>query len=106
MNIQKMMQQAKDMQDKMQSMQADLEHIEVEGVSGGGLVKVVMSAKGDVKSINLDESILVPSEKEVIEDLVKAALNDANTKKDQKTADETKRIMGDMGLPADMKLPF
>ncbi len=106
MNIQKMMQQAKDMQDKMQSMQADLEHIEVEGASGGGLVKVVMSCKGDVKSINLDESILVPSEKEVVEDLIKAAFNDANAKKDQKTADETQRIMGDMGLPAGVKLPF
>ena len=106
MNIQKMMQQAKDMQDKMQSMQADLEHIEVEGVSGGGLVKIEMKCNGEIKSVRLDESILVPSEKEVVEDLIKAALNDAQTKKGQKTAEETQRIMGDMGLPAGVKLPF
>ena len=106
MNIQKMMQQAKDMQDKMQSMQADLEHIEVEGASGGGLVKVAMKCNGEIKSVRLDESILVPSEKEVVEDLIKAALNDAQAKKEQKTAEETQRIMGDMGLPAGVKLPF
>lgn len=106
MNIQKMMQQAKEMQEKMQEMQEKLGEVEVEGQSGGGLVKVVMSCKGDVRALDLDPSILVASEKEVTEDLIKAALNDAKAKADQRLADETQKMMGDMGLPAGMQLPF
>lgn len=106
MNIQKMMQQAKEMQDKMAEMQEKLGDIEVEGQSGGGLVKVRMTCKGDVRALDLDPSILVASEKEVTEDLIKAAMNDAKAKADQKLADETQKMMGDLGLPAGMQLPF
>lgn len=106
MNIQQMMQQAKQMQDKMQEMQAKLGDINVEGTSGGGLVSVTMSCKGDVRGLNIDPSILVASEKEVVEDLIKAALNDAKSKADQKMADETQKMMGDLGLPAGTQLPF
>ena len=106
MNIAKMMQQAKVMQDKMAEMQEKLGEIEVEGTAGGGLVKVVMTCKGEVRNIALDESILVPSEKEVVEDLVKAAMTDAKSKADQKMADETQNMMGEMGLPAGTQLPF
>jgi len=106
MNIAKMMQQAKVMQDKMAEMQEKLGEIEVEGTAGGGLVKVITTCKGEVRNLSLDESILVPSEKEVIEDLIKAAMNDAKVKADQKMANETQGMMGDMGLPAGTKLPF
>ncbi|NCO03979.1 MAG: YbaB/EbfC family nucleoid-associated protein [Alphaproteobacteria bacterium] len=106
MNIQKMMQQAKEMQTKMAQMQDKLGDIIVEGSAGGGLVKVSMSCKGDVKSIYIDPSILNPEEKEIAEDLIKAALNDAKSKADQTMADETQKMMSDMGLPAGMQLPF
>ena len=106
MNIAKMMQQAKVMQDKMAEMQEKLGEMEVEGTAGGGLVKVTMTCKGEVRSLNLDESILVPSEKEVIEDLIKAAMNDGKSKADAKMAEETQAMMGDMGLPAGTQLPF
>lgn len=106
MNIQKMMQQAKQMQDKMAEMQDKLGDIEVEGQSGGGLVKVVMTCKNEVRKLDIDPTILVASEKEVTEDLIKAALNDARAKAEDKLAEETQKMMGDMGLPAGMQLPF
>jgi len=106
MNIQKMMQQAKDMQEKMAEMQEKLGDIIVEGTAGGGMVTVSMTCKGDVKAVNIDPSILKAEEKEICEDLVKAALNDAKSKADQTMADETQKMMGDMGLPAGMQMPF
>lgn len=106
MNIQKMMQQAKQMQDKMQDMQEKLGQVEVEGNSGGGLVKVVTTCKGEVRGLSIDESLVVPAEKEIMEDLIKAALNDAKSKADQTMADETQKMMGNMGLPAGTQLPF
>lgn len=106
MNIQKMMQQAKVMQDKMQEMQGRLGEMEVEGSSGGGMVKVRMTCKGDVRAVMLDDALIIPAEKEVLEDLIKAALNDGKSKADAKMADETQKMMGDMGLPAGMQLPF
>ncbi len=99
MNIQKMMQQAKAMQDKMQVMQEQLALQTVTGESGGGLVKVVMSCKGECQSINIDHSLLLPEEKEVTEDLIKAALNNAKAKADAKLAEETQKMMQDLGLP-------
>lgn len=106
MNIQKMMQQAKQMQDKMQDMQEKLGGVEVEGVSGGGMVKVTSTCKGEIRGIEIDESLIVPADKEVLEDLIKAALNDAKSKADQTMADETQQMMGDLGLPAGTQLPF
>lgn len=108
MNIAKMMQQAKAMQDKMQTMQGELEKVSVEGASGGGLVKVTMTCSGQCQAITIDPSLMVASEKEVLEDLLKAALNDAKTKGDMKKAAETQKMMSDLGLPAGMagNLPF
>ena len=98
-NIQKMMQQAKAMQEKMQVMQEELSHIEVTGESGGGLVKVVMTCKGECRSISIDYAQLLPEEKEVTEDLIKAAINNAKAKADAKLAEETQKMMNDLGLP-------
>lgn len=100
MNIQKMMQQAKAMQDKMQVMQEELAQVEVSGESGGGLVKVVITCKGECRSISIDPSLLVADEKEVTEDLIKAALNNAKGKADSRLAEETQKMMSDLGLPA------
>ncbi|PZQ48281.1 MAG: YbaB/EbfC family nucleoid-associated protein [Micavibrio aeruginosavorus] len=100
MNIMKMMSQAKAMQEKMQAMQEKMGDELVEGVSGGGLVKVTLSCKGQCKSISLDDSVVIASDKEVLEDLLKAAINDAKAKADSKMADETQKMMSDLGLPA------
>ena len=106
MNIAKMMQQAKQMQGKMEEMQAKLGDIEVHGESGGGLVKVTATCKGELRTLDIDPSILVASEKEIVEDLIKAAINDAKAKGDAKMAEETQNMMSDMGLPAGTQLPF
>lgn len=99
MNIAKMMQQAKAMQEKMQVMQQKMESVTVEGSSGGGMVKITMTCKGLCTSIALDPSLLKPEEKEIAEDLIKAAINDARGKGDAKLADETQKMMSDLGLP-------
>lgn len=108
MNIADMMKQAQEMQSKMQDMQEKLAEQDVEGESGGGMVSVTMSCKGVVKNLNIDPSVIDPSDKEMLEDLVKAALNDAKAKSEAKMAEETQKMMGGMGLPADImsKMPF
>ncbi|MCI5061039.1 MAG: YbaB/EbfC family nucleoid-associated protein [Alphaproteobacteria bacterium] len=106
MDIQQMMQQAKVMQDKMQVMQEELGQVIVEGTAGGGVVKASMSCKGECQSISIDDSMMDLNEKEVLEDLIKAALNDAKAKADQKLAEETQKMMQEMGLPAGMQLPM
>ncbi len=108
MNIQDMMKQAKVMQDKMAEMQEKLGEVEVEGAAGGGLVTVTMTCKGEMRGIKIDDSMMDFNEKEVLEDLIKAALNDAKAKADQKLAEETQKMMSEMGLPAGAAggLPF
>lgn len=105
-NIQKMMQQAQEMQTKMKDMQERFALIEIEGQSGGGMVKVTMNCKGEVLKLNIDPSVINPSEKEVMEDLIMAAINDAKGHADEKMAEETASAMEDLGLPSDVKLPF
>ncbi|MBC9245676.1 YbaB/EbfC family nucleoid-associated protein [Paracoccus sp. 11-3] len=102
----KMMKAAKDMQDKMQKMQADLETVTVTGESGGGLVRATATAKGELTALEIDPSIFVPSEKEVVEDLILAAIKDAQKRAQDKMQSEMSRITQELGLPADMKLPF
>ncbi|WEF22969.1 YbaB/EbfC family nucleoid-associated protein [Paracoccus sp. S3-43] len=102
----KMMKAAKDMQDRMQKMQADLDTITVTGESGAGLVRATATAKGDLTALEIDPSIFVPSEKEVVEDLILAAIKDAQRKAQDKMQSEMTRISQELGLPADMKLPF
>ena len=105
MNIQKMMQQAQEMQNKLQEMQEKLADIEVQGEAGGGLVKVTMNCKGQVRAVEIDPSIL--DDKDMVEDLVVAAMNKANASKEQRIQVETESMMGGMGgMPAGMKLPF
>lgn len=106
MNIQDMMQKAKVMQDRMQELQDKLGDEEVAGSSGGDIVKVTITCKGEVKQVNIDDSMMDLNEKEVLEDLIKAALNDAKSKADKKLADETQKMMGELGLPAGVNIPF
>lgn len=97
-NMQQMMQKAQAVQKKMALLQEELNELEVDGSSGAGLVKVTMTCKGNMKSLTIDPSLIDPAEKEVLEDLIKAACNDARNKADQKLADETQKAMADMGL--------
>lgn len=102
----KIMKQAQEMQSKMSSMQERLDGIEIFGESGAGLVKVTCNCKGKITSIVVDEKILRPSEKEVVEDLILAAVADAQAKAGEKEKEEMTNIGESMGLPAGMKLPF
>ncbi|MBT9246914.1 YbaB/EbfC family nucleoid-associated protein [Gemmobacter fulvus] len=102
----KMMKTAQDMQVKMAQMQEDLAQIVVIGESGAGLVKARCTAKGEVTGLDIDPSILIPSEKEVIEDLIIAALKDAQAKAATRSQQELARLTEGLGLPADFKLPF
>ena len=106
MNISNMMKQAQQFQKKMTEVQEKLNSIEVEGISGGGLVKVTATAKGEIKRIILDNSIMNVEEKEITEDLIVAAINDAKQKGEIATQEEMKNITGGLPLPPGMKLPF
>ena len=105
-NIGNMMKQAQELQKKMADAQENLKSIEVEGNAGGGLVKVIISAKGDVKRISIDKSIMKEEEKEIAEDLIVAAINDAKQKAEEVAKEEMKKITGGISLPPGMKLPF
>lgn len=106
MNFQKMMKQAQEMQEKIGQMQAKLEEEETEGSSGGGMVKVVMNGKGFVRKLHVDAKLVDPNEKEMMEDLIVAALNDAKTRVETTFTEQMSKIAGSMGLPPGMKLPF
>tara|TARA_Y100000590_G_scaffold101755_1_gene115607 strand:- start:3266 stop:3586 length:321 start_codon:yes stop_codon:yes gene_type:complete len=97
--------QAKKMQDKMKEAQEVLKKIEVEGVSGGDSVKVIMNGDGELKKIFLSDSLLKES-KEIIEDLIVAAHNNAKSKLKEKTSEEIAKVTGGMSLPPGFKLPF
>jgi len=97
--------QAKKMQGKMKETQEAIKKIEVEGVSGGNAVKVIMDGEGEIKKVDLSDTILKES-KEIIEDLIVAAHNDAKLKLKKKTAEEISKITGGIDLPPGFKLPF
>src|SRR5487761_59387 len=101
-----MLKQAQQMQARMQEMQERLAAVEVTGVSGGGMVTVTLSGKGDVKKIKLDKSIVDPNETEVLEDLFMAAFTDARLRVERHVAEETEKLTGGLKLPPGMKLPF
>ncbi len=103
-NFKEMMQQAQQMQFKMQEIQAKFEDIEVQGQSGGGMINCTMTCTGLVKSITIDPSIM--DDKEVLEDLIVAAVNSAVEAKEQRIKQETEEMMKGLGLPEDMKSPF
>jgi DNA-binding YbaB/EbfC family protein len=94
------------MQSKMAEMQGDLENVTVTGESGAGLVKATATAKGILTGLEIDPSIFHPDEKEVVEDLILAAIKDAQAKAAQKSQEEMGKLTEGLGLPADMKLPF
>ena len=102
----KMMKQAQEMQTKVTQMQEDLKSIMVTGESGAGLVKATATAKGELTGLEIDPSIFNPDEKEVVEDLILAAIKDAQSKAAEKHQEEMRKLTEGMGLPADMKLPF
>lgn len=99
------MKQAQQMQENMQKAQEELETIEVTGESGAGLVKVTMTCRHDVKRVDIDPS-LIGDDKEMLEDLVAAAVNDANQRVEKTTQEKMSSLTAGMGLPPGMKLPF
>lgn len=105
-DIDNMMKQAQQLQKKIADAQEKLNAIEVEGTSGGGLVKVISTAKGEVKRIIIDDTILKPEEKEITEDLIVAAINDAKQKAETAAQEEMKSVTGGLSLPPGMKFPF
>ena len=105
-NLDEIMKMAQDVQAEMQKAQENLDKIEVEGAAGGGLVKVRASAKGRVIAVKIDDSLLQPSEKSMLEDLVAAAINDARAKADAAAAPELQKMTSGIPLPPGFKLPF
>ncbi|MEL6549597.1 MAG: YbaB/EbfC family nucleoid-associated protein [Pseudomonadota bacterium] len=101
-----MMKKAQEMQSKMAELQEGLATLTVVGESGAGLVKATATAKGELTGLDIDPSIFDPNEKEVVEDLILAAIKEAQAKAQQKSQDEMSKLTQEMGLPADMKLPF
>lgn len=105
-NLDDILKMAQNAQAELQKAQANLDQIEVEGVSGGGLVKIRASAKGRIIGVDLDESLLAPSEKQMTEDLIVAALNDARSKADAAANAEMQKMTAGMPLPPGFKMPF
>ena len=106
--IASLLKQAQQMQTNLQQAQAELPLIEVEGHSGDGMVKVVMSCAHDVKRVTLDSQLLkgLEENKEILEDLIAAAFNDASRKADAATQEKMADVSGGLNLPVDIKLPF
>ena len=102
----KMMKAAQEMQTKMAEMQETLDTISVIGESGAGLVKATATAKGELTALDIDPSIFNADEKEVVEDLILAAIKDAQVKAQERSQQEMAKLTEELGLPADMKMPF
>lgn len=105
-NLGEMLKKAQEMQSKMGDMQAELDNVEVEGTAGAGMVKVVLSGKGDMKSVTLDPSIFSSEDKEVVEDLIVAAHAQAKAKVGDAAAEQMKNLTGGLDLPPGFKMPF
>ena len=101
-----MMKKAQELQSKVAQLQDDLDEITITGESGAGLVTVTATAKGVLTGLAIDPSIFNPTEKEVVEDLILAAIKDAQAKAQQRHDSEMRRLSEQMGIPADVKLPF
>jgi DNA-binding YbaB/EbfC family protein len=105
-NLDELMKMAQNAQDQLMKAQDNLDRVEVDGASGGGLVKIRASAKGRIISVDIDQSLLQPSEKQMLEDLVAAAINDARGKADLAAQEAMKQATGGLQLPPGFKLPF
>jgi DNA-binding YbaB/EbfC family protein len=99
-----LMKQASELKAKMEAMQAELDHIEVEGAAGGGMVTVTMTAKSEVKAVRIDPSLMKPEDKEVTEDLIVTALADARRKAEATLQEKMSAITSGLPLPPGMKL--
>ena len=99
-----MMKQAAQLQSKMKAMQDELDHIEVEGMSGGGLVNVRMTAKMEVKAVKIDPTLMKPDEREILEDLLVTALGDARRKAESAMQDKMQALTGGLSLPPGLGL--
>ena len=106
MNLQKMMKQAQEMQTKMTQLQARVEATEMDGSAGGGAVTLRMNGRHELLKISLDASLLKPEEKDMLEDLIIAAHNDAKAKLDQFSGEQMRQATSGLNLPPGMKLPF
>lgn len=105
-NISDLMKQAKEMQDKMQELQKKVEQTEVEGTAGGGMVKITINGKHIATKVEIDPSLINVEEKDVLEDLFVAAINDATKKVSENMNNELGSMSGGLNLPPGMKLPF
>ena len=105
-NLGQLMKQAQAMQTKMAEMQAQLEAVEMTGVAGGGMVRVTLNGKGDVRGVKIDKAVVDPVEVEVLEDLLVAAFNDARAKVNAHAEADMQKLTGGLALPGGMKLPF
>ena len=105
-DFESIMQMAQNAQAELQKAQEYLDNVEVAGLSGGGLVKIQASAKGRIIAVSIDDSLMQPSEKGMLEDLIAAALNDARAKADQAAAAEMEKMSSGLPLPPGFKLPF
>ena len=94
-----LMKQAAQLQSKMKAMQDELDHVEVEGISGGGMVTVRMTAKMEIKAISIDPSLMKPEEREIVEDLIVTACNDARRKAEVAMQEKMQSLTGGLGLP-------
>ena len=101
-----LMKQAQEMQEKMQSMQEELTNLEMQGQSGGDMVKVTLNGKGVMTALQVDPSLLKEDEVDILEDLILAAHNDAKSKVEEETARKTQELTAGLPLPPGMKLPF
>ena len=105
-NLGDMMKQAQEMQAKMGEAQEKIEAMQVTGASGGGMVEVTLSGKGDMRQIQIDPSLFESDDKEVLEDLIVAAHNDAKSKAEELVQEEMAKVAGGLNLPPGLKLPF
>lgn len=105
-NFDEIMKMAQNAQAELMKAQEDLDKIEVEGVSGGGLVRIRATGKGRIVGVQLDESLLQVSEKQMAEDLIAAAINDARTKAETQAGEEMRKMSAGLQLPPGFKLPF
>ncbi len=105
-NLGNMLKQAQQMQTKMAEMQAKMADLEIAGQSGGGMVKVTLNGKGDLRRLKIDPALVDRNEIEVLEDLIVAAFNDAKGKVETAMAEEMAKVTGGLQLPPGMKLPF
>ncbi|MGC2121318.1 MAG: YbaB/EbfC family nucleoid-associated protein [Xanthobacteraceae bacterium] len=99
-----LMKQATDLKSKMEAMQAELDRIEVEGTAGGGLVTIKLSGKGDLRGASIDDTLLKPDQKEIVEDLIVAAHADAKRKLETMLAEKMQALTGGLPLPPGLKL--